>query len=64
MCGEVIKGFTANAKGFDNASQTLENLPIVNFKYALDLDEIGETIISEVNHCIYLGARKTDEISI
>ena len=60
--GEVIEEFTANAKGFDNASQILENLPMVNFKYALDLDKTGQTIISEVNHCIYLGARKTDGI--
>ena len=35
---EVIEGFMANTKGFDDASQALENLPIVNVKYALDLE--------------------------
>ena len=38
---EVIEGFTANTKGFDDASQALENLPIVNVKYALELEGTG-----------------------
>lgn len=59
---EVVEGFTANARGFDDSSSTLEDLPIVNVKYALDLKATGETLILEVNHCIYLGSKKTDGI--
>ena len=59
---EVIEGFTANARGFDDSSTTLHNLPIVNVKYALDIPETGETILLEVNHCIYMGAKKADGI--
>ena len=59
---EVIEGFTANARGFDDTSQALENLSIANIKYALDLEGTGETIIIEVDHCIYLGTRKSDGI--
>ena len=55
---EIIERFTANAKGFDDSSQALENLHIINLKYAYDMPGSGETIILEVNHCIY----KTDEI--
>ena len=59
---EVVEGFTATAKGFDDDSAALEDLPIVNVKYAHDLAGTGEKIIIEVNHCIYIGARKSDGI--
>ena len=59
---EIIEGFSANVRGFDDSTQTLENLPIVNVKYAFDIETTGETIILEVNHCIYLGSKKTDGI--
>lgn len=30
---EIIEGFTANVRGFDDTTDTLENLPIVNHIY-------------------------------
>ena len=59
---EIIKGFLANMRGFDDSTHTLENLPIVNVKYAFDVEATSETIILELNHCIYLGSKKTDSI--
>ena len=59
---EVIEGFLANVRDFDDSTQTLENLPIVDVKYAFDVEPTGETMILEVNHCIYLGSKKVDSI--
>ena len=59
---EINEGYTANAHGFDDSSKALEGLPIVNVKYAYDDKITGETIIIELNHCIYLGGKKTDGI--
>ena len=37
----------------DFTSQVLVNIPIVNIKKTHDKHDTGETMILEINHCIY-----------
>ena len=60
---DVIEGISATAHGFDDSASSLENLPIVNVKYAYDRPDTGEVVILEINHCIYMGNKKVDAIA-
>lgn len=59
---EIIEGITTNAKEIVDSSQAFGGLPIANVNYTVDMKETGETVIIEVNHCVFLGSKKTDGI--
>ena len=60
---EVVEGITASARGFDETSKPIEDLPIVNVVYAYDRPDTGEVLLLEYNHQIYMGDRKSDSIA-
>ena len=60
---EVIEGVTVSAQGFSDGQPALKDLPVVNALYAYDNPDSGKVHPLEVNHCIYLGLQKRDEIA-
>ena len=59
---EIIEGFTVSARRFSDTLPIEEYFPIVNAIYAYDIHVSGKVILLEMNHCIYMGTKKTDSI--